>query len=217
MCCLSWVAHTQSNFFIETGVNAQILLLKVQKSPALAATYELIYLSRGNPKLIFPKKRVTIKNVSPKINIGYKITFDNFNILLSIGTSQDFDNTFKLSRIIAVKGKNYPIPESFNIKLQGYKTLNNGLVFGANFLYDNQKSEFLLNNSNLHRDVIGLLNQISNNINLLGIGTSKYIQMNGIIGWEKSKNKFQINTLCLIGKAGKAIGVQLDVKIRYSF
>ncbi len=205
--------RTYAQLFVEVGANAQLLTIKSEKSPALGAISELVRLSRGRPSMIFPKQ-VILKSLEPKINIGYRISFDDFNVLVSVGASQDFDNLFRLHSTAAVGGKTYPIPKAFSARIRGYKTLDNGLSFGGEFCYDNQKSESLLSNSNLDPITVGLLNQISSDINLLGIGSSRFMQGNALIGWQKSKGIFELSAFGLIGKVGKSWGGQADIKIR---
>ncbi len=202
-----------AQMFVEFGANAQLLSIKSEKSPALGAIIELIKKSRGKPSMVFPQT-VVFKSFAPKINIGYRIPFEDFNLSVSVGTSQDFDNLFRLHSTIAVGDKTYPIPKAFSARIRGYKTLENGLSFGGEFCYDNQKSEFLLSNSNLQPVTIGLLNRISSDINLLGIGSSRFMQGNALVGWQKSKGIFELSAFGLIGKVGKSLGGQADIKLR---
>lgn len=212
----AFVTPIHAQFFVEVGANAQLLLLKTEKSPALRAITELVILSRGKPSMIFPN-RVILKSFAPKINVGYRMAFDGFNVMASIGTSQDFDNFFRLHSTVAVKGRNFPVPQAFSARVRAYQTFRSGLSIGGEFCYDNQKSESLLANSNLDPITVGLLNQISSDINLLGFGANRFMQANGIVGWQKSKGVFQVSTFALVGKVGKSLGMQLDAKVRCLF
>jgi hypothetical protein len=213
--CLAQSAHAQ--FFVEVGANAQVLALEVKESPALSAISELITMGGGNPSLVLPK-RVQSRTIAPKINIGYRIPFDEFNVLISVGTSQDFGNSFRLRGSAAVGGKTYPYPECLSARVRAYKTLEkSGFSFGGEFCFDNQKSDMLLANSNIDSKTIGLLNQISSDINLLGNGSTRNMQVNVLAGWQKSHEQFEVGVFALAGVVGKSLGAQLDMKIRYYF
>jgi hypothetical protein len=206
--------HAQ--LFIEVGANAQVLALQVKQSPALGAISELITMSGGNPNTVLPK-HVQSRTIAPKISIGYRIPFDDFNLLISAGTSQDFGNSFRLRGTAAVGGKTYPYPETFSARIRGYKTAESGFSYGGEFCFDNQKSEMLLANSNIDPKTIGLLNQISSDMNLLGNGSTRNMQMNVLLGWQKTKNNFEMGAFALFGIVGKSMGGQLDMKLRYFF
>jgi hypothetical protein len=213
--CLMHTANAQ--FFVEVGANAQVLNLQVKESPALGAVSELIKMGGGISTTVLPK-RIQSRSIAPKISIGYRIPFDDFNLLLSAGTSQDMGNSFRLRGSAAVGGKTYPYPESFSIRARAYKTLENtGLSFGGELCFDNQKSEMLLASSNLDPKVIGLLNQIGSDMNLLGSGSTRNMQMNALIGWQKTHNEFEVGVFALAGIVGKSFGAQLDMKVRYFF
>ena len=203
--------HAQ--LFIETGATAQLLTIRSEKSPALGAISELIRQSKGKPSVVFPN-RVVLKSLSPKISIGYRIAFGDFNVMASVGTSQDFDNFFRLYSTVAVKGRNFPIPQAYSARIRAYQVFRSGLSIGGEFCYDNQKSEYLLSNSNLQTVTIGLLNQISSDINLIGTGASRFMQANALVGWQKSKGVFELSAFALVGKVGKSFGAQGDVKLR---
>ncbi|MBL7815017.1 MAG: hypothetical protein JNL70_08405 [Saprospiraceae bacterium] len=210
--CILQSAHAQ--FFAEIGTTAQLINLKVKESPAMGAVSEIVKMSGGNPDAVLPK-RVLSRTIAPKFNIGYRILFDEFNLLLSAGTSQDFNNSFRLKGSAAVAGKTYPYPETFSVRLRGYKTEESGISYGGEFCFDNQKSETLLANSNVDRKTIGLLNQISSDINLLGTGVTRNMQMNLIAGWQTTKHNFEFGVFGLFGLAGKSMGGHLDMKLRY--
>lgn len=211
--CLS--QSMQAQFFVEVGANAQVLVFKVKESPALGAISELITMSGGNPNTVLPK-RIQSRTIAPKINIGYRVQFDEFNVLISAGTSQDVSNSFRLRGTAAVGGKTYPYPESFSARIRGYKTSeDSGFSYGGEFCFDNQKSEMLLANSNIDPKTIGLLNQISSDMNLLGNGSTRYMQLNALLGWQKSKDNFELGVFGLLGVVGKSLGGQLDMKLRY--
>jgi hypothetical protein len=213
--CLVQSANAQ--FFVEVGANAQVLNLQVKESPALGAVSELITLGGGTPSTVLPK-RIQSRSIAPKINIGYRIPFEDFNLLLSAGTSQDMGNSFRLRGSAAVGGKTYPYPESFSLRARAYKTLEKtGLSFGGELCFDNQKSEMLLANSNLDPKVIGLLNQVGSDMNLLGNGSTRNMQMNVLLGWQKTHDQFELGVFALAGLVGKSFGGQLDMKVRYFF
>ncbi len=213
MGCL--LQSVQAQFFIEVGANAQVLAFKVKESPALGAISELITMSGGNPNTVLPK-RVQSRTIAPKINIGYRILFDEFHVLIAAGTSQDISNSFRLRGTAAVGGKTYPYPESFSARIRGFKTYeDSGLSYGGEFCFDNQKSEMLLANSNIDPKTIGLLNQISSDMNVLGNGSTRYMQLNALLGWQKSKDNFELGVFGLFGVVGKSLGGQLDMKLRY--
>ncbi len=213
MGCISQSIHAQ--FFVEVGANAQMLSFKIKESPALGALSGLIAMSGGDPTTTLPK-RIKSRTMAPKINIGYRIQFDEFNVLISAGTSQDVNNSFRLRGTAAVGGKTYPYPEAFSARIRGYKTFaETGLSYGGEFCFDNQKSEMLLSNSNLDVRTLGLINQISSDINLLGNGSTRFMQINALLGWQKSKDNFELGILGLVGVVGKSLGVQLDLKLRY--
>ena len=215
---LCLVAHccAFAQLFIEAGVNAQFLTIARKESNGLDAMAELITASGGNPNTTLPKT-IKSKVLAPKISIGYRIPFDDFNLLISAGTSQDWGNSWKLRGTAAVGGKTYPYPECFSVRIRAYQTWETGLSIGAEAVYDNQKSETILNGSDLSPKVKGLLNQISSEINLLGSGSTQYMQLNGIVGWQKTKDKLDFGVYGLVGLVGNAIGVQMDFKVRYYF
>ncbi len=213
--CLVQSMHAQ--FFIEAGANAQVLSLQVKESPALGAISELITMGGGNAAAVLPK-RIQSRTIAPKISIGYRIPFEDFNVLISAGTSQDFGNSFRLRGSAAVGGKTYPYPECLSARVRAYKTYEkSGFSFGGEFCFDNQKSEMLLANSTLDPKTIGLLNQIGSDINLLGNGSTRNMQMNLLTGWQKSHDQFEIGVFVLAGVVGKSLGGQLDMKVRYYF
>jgi hypothetical protein len=213
--CLLQSVHAQ--LFIEVGANAQVLAFQVKQSPALGAVSKLIVKGGGNPEAVMPK-RVQSRTIAPKINIGYRIPFDEFNLLISAGTSQDFGNSFRLRGSAAVGGRTYPYPETFSVRIRGYKTSDDtGFSYGGELCFDNQKSEMLLANSNIDPETIGLLNQISSDMNLLGNGSTRYMQINALLGWQKTKDNFEMGIFGLVGVVGKSFGGQLDMKLRYFF
>lgn len=214
LCFMAQVLSAQ--LFIEAGANAQMLFIKRNESPGLNAVSELISISGGNPSSTLPKKFQS-RIIAPKISIGYCIPFEDFNLLLSAGTSQDFSSSFKLRGSAAVGGKTYPYPESFSARVRAYKTWETGFSIGGEFCFDNQKSETLLNNSNLKPTVKGLLNQISSDINLLGNGVTRFMQLNSVIGWQKTNDNIEFGTYGLVGLVGNSLGVQADLKVRYFF
>ncbi len=214
LCFIAQAASAQ--LFVEAGVNTQMLFIKRNESPGLSAVSELITISGGNPNVTLPQ-RFQSRVIAPKISIGYRIPFEDFNLLISAGTSQDWSNSFKLRGTAAVGGKTYPYPECFSVRVRAYKTWETGFSIGGEYCYDNQKSETILNNSNLKPNVKGLLNQISSDINLLGNGVTRFMQINGVIGWQQTKDKFEFGTYGLVGIVGNSLGVQADLKVRYFF
>ena len=212
-----FVQTVRAQFFIEVGANAQVLNLQVKESPSLSAVSELITIGGGNPSTVLPK-RIQSRTIAPKISIGYRVPFEDFNLLLTAGTSQDFGNSFKLRGSASVGGKTYPYPESFSVRARAYKTLEKtGFSFGGEVCFDNQKSEMLIANSNLDPKVIGLLNQIGSDMNLLGNGSTRNMQINALIGWQKTHDQFELGVYALAGLVGKSFGGQLDMKVRYFF
>ena len=206
---------TYAQLFVEIGANAQLLSIKINQSPALGAISELITMSGGNPQTVLPK-HIQSRSLAPKINIGYRLPFDEFNLSISVGTSQDFGNSFRLRGSAAVGGKTYPYPETFSARMRAYKTSDDsGFSYGGEICFDNQKSEMLLANSNVDVKTIGLLNQVSSDLNLLGSGATRYMQLNGLLGWQKAKNSFEFGVFGLFGFVGKSMGAQLDMKVRY--
>lgn len=189
-------------------------MMKNQESPGLSAVSELVKISGGDPKTILPSY-ITSRTIAPKISIGYAFAFDEFNLLVSAGTSQDWSNSWKLRGSAAVAGKTYPYPESFSIRARGYQTWETGFSLGGEFCFDNQHSEHLLNNSNIKPNVKGLLNQIGTDINLLGSGVTRFMQVNALVGWQKSKDRVDLGVYALIGLVGNSWGAQADFKIRY--
>jgi hypothetical protein len=205
-----------AQMFIEAGATFQQLNITRQESPGLSSVAELIKISGGDPNITIPKK-ISSRMIAPKISIGYRLPFEDFNVLVSVGTSQDWSNSFRLRGTAAVGGNTYPYPESFSARVRAYKTLNKGLSFGGEFCFDNQTSEVILSNSNLTPTVRGLLNNISSDINLLGTGATKSMQLNGLIGWQTSKDQFEFSLFGLVGLVGRGFGVQGDFKVRYYF
>jgi hypothetical protein len=214
LCVLAQSVFAQ--LFVEAGVNAQFLRIARKESNGLDAMAELITASGGNPNSTLPKI-IKSRVIAPKISIGYRIPFEDFNLLISAGTSQDWGNSWKLRGTAAVAGKTYPYPECFSVRIRAYQTWETGLSIGAETVYDNQKSETILNGSDLSPKVKGLLNQISSEINLLGSGSTQYMQLNGVVGWQKTKDKLDFGIYGLVGLVGNAIGVQMDFKVRYYF
>lgn len=213
-CCFSHAIFAQ--MFVEAGANLQILSISRNESPGLSAVAELISVSGGNPNSTLPK-RIYSRIIAPKISIGYRLPFDQINVLVSVGTSQDWSNSFRLRGSAAVGGNTYPYPESLSARVRGYKTLPKGLSFGGEFCFDNQTSETILNNSNLSPKVKGLLNQISKDINLLGNGVTKSMQINALAGWEITNEQFEFGAFGLVGLVGSGFGFQADFKVRYYF
>ncbi len=212
VCCLQ---SSYAQFFVEVGANAQLLAMKISQSPALGAVSELITMGGGNPELVLPK-RMQSRTLSPKINIGYRVPFDDFNLMLSVGTSQDIGNSFRLRGTAAVGGKTYPYPEAFSARIRAYKTSDDsGFSYGGEVCFDNQKSDMLLANSNVNAKTIGLMNQISSDLNLLGSGATRNMQFNGLVGWQKTSKNFELGVFGLLGFVGKSMGGQLDMKVRY--
>ena len=205
-----------AQMFIETGATFQQLNITRQESPALSSMAELIKISGGDPNITIPKL-IRSRIIAPKISIGYRLPFEDFNVLVSVGTSQDWSNSFRLRGTAAVGGNTYPYPESFSARVRAYKTLSKGLSFGGEFCFDNQTSEVILSNSNLTPTVRGLLNNISSDINLLGTGATKSMQLNGLIGWQKTKDQFEFGVFGLVGLVGSGFGFQGDFKVRYYF
>jgi hypothetical protein len=205
-----------AQLFFEAGVNAQFLRIARKESNGLDAMAELITASGGNPNSTIPKI-IKSRVIAPKISIGYRIPFEDFNLLISAGTSQDWGNSWKLRGTAAVGGKTYPYPECFSVRIRAYQTWETGLSIGAEAVYDNQKSESILNGSDLTPKVKGLLNQISSEINLLGSGSTQYMQLNGVVGWQKTKDKLDFGIYGIVGLVGNAIGMQMDFKVRYFF
>jgi hypothetical protein len=213
-CLLAQVSYAQ--FFIETGATGQFLRIQRSESPALSAMSQLILRSGGNPDVTLPKI-IKSQTIAPRINIGYRLPFDDFTMMIAAGTSQDFGNSFRLKGSAAVNGKTYPYPECFSVRLRGYKTWKGGWTFGGELAYDNQRSETILNNSNMEADVKGLISQISDDINLLGSGATQTMQINILGGWEKTKDQFEFSIFGLFGMVGKGLGIQADFKVRYYF
>ena len=205
-----------SQIFVEAGVNAQFLSISRNESPGLDAMAELIKISGGTANSTLPLK-IKSKVIAPRISIGYRIPFEDFNLLVSAGTSQDWNNSWKLRGTAAVGGKTYPYPECFNVRIRAYQTWETGLCIGGEGAFDNQKSETILNGSSLTPQVKGLLNQISGDINLLGSGSTRFMQLNGIVGWQKTKDNLDFGVYGLVGLVGNAIGMQADFKVRYFF
>lgn len=205
-----------AQLFVEAGVNAQFLRISRAESPSLSAISELIQMSNGNPNATLPKI-INSRLYTPKLSIGYRIPFDDFNLLIMAGTSQDWNNSWKLRGTAAVKGKTYPYPECFSIRTRAFKTWETGFSLGIEYCYDNQKSETIINGSNLTPQVKGLLNQITDDMNLLGAGTTRYMQFNAVVGWQKTKDQLEFSLLALPGFVGTAFGVQADLKVRYYF
>jgi hypothetical protein len=212
LCLLANTSYAQ--FFVEAGATAQLLRINRGESPGISAMAELITISGGDPNTTLPKI-IRSHTIAPKISIGYRLPFDEFTLMMTAGTSQDLGNSFRLRGTAAVGGKTYPYPECFSVRLRGYKTLKSGLSFGGDIAFDNQKSETILNNSNVTPKVRGLMNQISNDINLLGTGATQTMQINALVGWEKTYDKFEFGVFTLVGFVGKAVGGQLDIKVRY--
>jgi hypothetical protein len=205
-----------AQLFVEMGVNAQFLRISRSESPSLSAISELIRISNGNPNTTIPKI-INSRLYTPKLSIGYRIPFDDFNLIIAAGTSQDWGNSWKLRGTAAIKGKTYPYPECFSIRTRAYKTWETGFSLGIEYCYDNQKSETIINGSNLTPQVKGLLNQITDDMNLLGAGTTRFMQFNAVVGWQKTKDKMEFSMLALPGMVGTAFGVQADLKVRYFF
>jgi hypothetical protein len=205
-----------AQMFVEAGATIQQLSITRNESPGLSSVAELIKMSGGDPNSTIPKM-ISSRIIAPKISIGYRLPFEDFNVLVSVGTSQDWSNSFRLRGSAAVGGKTYPYPESFSARVRAYKTTAKGLSFGGEFCFDNQTSETILNNSNLTPTVRGLLNQISKDINLLGNGVTRSMQLNGIIGWQKTKDQFEFGVFGLVGLVGSGFGFQGDFKVRYYF
>ncbi len=214
LCCISHTIFAQ--MFVEAGATFQMLAITRNESPGLSAVAELIQMSGGDPSVTLPKM-ITSRIIAPKISIGYRLPFEDFNVLVSVGTSQDWSNSFRLRGSAAVGGNTYPYPESLSARVRAYKTLPSGLSYGGEFCFDNQTSEAILDNSNLNPSVKGLLNQISKDINLLGSGVTRSMQLNGMIGWQKTKDQFEFGIFGLIGFVGSGYGFQGDFKVRYYF
>jgi hypothetical protein len=202
--------------FVEAGATFQQLNITRQESPALSSVAELIKTSGGDPNVTIPKM-IRSRIIAPKISIGYRLPFEDFNVLVSVGTSQDWSNSFRLRGSAAVGGNTYPYPESLSARVRAYKTTAKGLSFGGEFCFDNQTSEIILSNSNLTPTVRGLLNNIGSDINLLGTGATKSMQLNGLIGWQKTKDQFEFGVFGLVGLVGSGFGFQGDFKVRYYF
>ncbi len=203
--------QTNAQVFIDLGVNYQRLSLTYQQSPALNAIVQLTKDAGGDDRLF--RGKIILSSIVPKFSIGYRVPMDFMNILASVGTSQDFKNSTKLDRVVSVRGKNYPVPVSFAARLQISKTWRH-LLFGVETVYDSQRSEFLLNGSNLDPQVIGLLNQITDNMNLLDIGTQQFMQFNGLVGYQENRGHLQFEAVGLIGRVGNSIGIQGNLKLR---
>ena len=213
-CCFLQSVFAQ--MFVEVGATLQQLSITRKESPGLSAVAELITISGGNPDGTLPKM-ITSRIIAPKISIGYRLPFDEMNVLVSVGTSQDWSNSFRLRGSAAVGGNTYPYPESFSARVRGYKTQKTGLSFGGELCFDNQTSETILNNSNLTPTVKGLLNQISKDINLLGNGVTRSMQLNALVGWQVTKEQFEFGAFGLVGLVGSGFGFQADFKVRYYF
>jgi hypothetical protein len=205
-----------AQMFIEAGATVQQLSISRGESPALGSVAELIKMSGGDPSVTIPTM-ISSRIIAPKISIGYRIPFDDFNLLLSVGTSQDWSNSFRLRGSAAVGGNTYPYPESLSARVRAYKTHEKGFSYGGEFCFDNQTSEAILANSNLSPSVRGLLNQIGSDINLLGSGVTKSMQLNALVGWQKTKEQFEFGTFALVGLVGSGFGFQADFKVRYYF
>ncbi len=214
LCFISQFLYAQ--MFVEAGATIQQLSITRSESPGLSSLAELIKISGGDPNSTLPKM-ITSRIIAPKICIGYRLPFEDFNVLVSVGTSQDWSNSFRLRGSAAVGGNTYPYPESFSARVRAYKTREKGLSFGGEFCFDNQTSETILNNSNLTPTVRGLLNQISSDINLLGNGVTRSMQLNGLIGWQTTKDQFEFSVFGLAGLVGTGFGFQGDFKVRYYF
>lgn len=214
LCCISQAIFAQ--MFVEAGATVQMLRVTRNESPGLSAVAELIKISGGNPDGTLPKT-INSRIIAPKISIGYRLPFDDFNVLVSVGTSQDWSNSFRLRGSAAVGGNTYPYPESFSARVRAYKTIEKGLSFGGELCFDNQTSETILNNSNLSPTVKGLLNQISKDINLLGNGVTRSMQLNALVGWQTTKEQFEFGVFGLAGLVGSGFGFQADFKVRYYF
>ena len=214
LCCISQSIFAQ--MFVEAGATFQQLSITRKESPGLSAVAELITISGGNPNSTLPKM-IQSRIIAPKISIGYRLPFEAMNVLISVGTSQDWSNSFRLRGSASVGGNTYPYPESLSARVRAYKTMNKGLSFGGEFCFDNQTSETILNNSNLTPTVKGLLNQISKDINLLGNGVTKSMQLNALVGWQTTKDQFEFGVFGLVGLVGSGFGVQGDFKVRYYF
>ncbi len=213
-CCISLSVFAQ--MFVEVGATLQQLSITRNESPGLSAVAELITISGGNPDVTLPKT-ISSRIIAPKISVGYRLPFEEMNVLVSVGTSQDWSNSFRLRGSAAVGSNTYPYPESFSARVRAYKTLKTGLSFGGEFCFDNQTSETILNNSNLTPTVKGLLNQISKDINLLGNGVTRSMQLNALVGWQMTKEQFEFGAFGLVGLVGSGFGFQADFKVRYYF
>lgn len=210
------MSQLSAQFFIEGGVNAQFLRISRNESPSLSAISELIKMSNGNPNTTLPQI-INSRVYAPKLSVGYRLPFDDFNLIVAAGTSQDWNNSWKLRGTAAVKGKTYPYPECFSVRTRAYKTWDTGFSVGIEYCYDNQKSETIINGSNMTPQVRGLLNQITDDMNLLGSGTTRYMQFNALIGWQKTRDQMEFSLFALPGMVGTAFGVQADLKVRYYF
>jgi hypothetical protein len=204
---------TNAQLSISAGGEFQFLTAKRDNFPAPAAVADLITLGGGNPDGVIAKwLRSSV--AAPKIGINYKIPFKkDFFVILSAGTSQDWENSFKLAGTVAVQGKTRPYPKAFRLGITAYKKQENGIIFGGTFRYDNQTSEPLVNGSNLSPTVRGLLNQISPDIRFI----NNPIQFHGLFGWEASKDRFDFRAYSQLGYTGGVLGVNLGVEIHYYF
>ena len=80
LCVTIQIAFSQ--IFVEAGINAQFLSISRKESPGLDAMAELIKISGGTPNSTLPLK-IKSRVIAPKISIGYRIPFEDFNLLIS--------------------------------------------------------------------------------------------------------------------------------------
>jgi hypothetical protein len=199
---------------ITFGGKVETLIAKSKKYDALASIQSLISGAGGNPYHDIPKN-IFITVPAPMVHVNYRVYFgDDIHMLIHLGTSVDFEKTFQLAGTFAANGKTYPYPDAFNIGLKGFKKFPKGWLLGAEIAFDNQKSDVLIKNSNITTNGKALLQQVSDDLNML----KSPIQFNGIAGWETTKhNRFDLFAMIKPGYVGGIFGLQIEGGFRYYF
>lgn len=205
----------QAQFFIETGLNTQMITFKTGQSPLLVRVYEQEVKHNGKPISNFPERVVAFSAV-PMINIGYRIPFDMFDLTISKGSSQDFKNTFELERKRFMLFFHYyrPIASKWSLRL----TKNFGfLTVGFDESIDTKTAVSSLQYSNLKHDIKSQIPGFGENLFTKNNVTNR-LEHKIIVGVQKlsSDGHFQVSAFTLFGESGGAFVGNLEVKLKAS-
>jgi hypothetical protein len=205
---LLFSSKSSAQLFFGIGAQHQTFSFSRDGSQGLQGVDQVVKLAGGDLSKVFPK-RIRSTTLAPQVFIGWHFPQENnYYVRAQIATSQNFAQTFKLRGNVNVEGKNVPIPNAISLGIEmGRKFDNNTFLFGS-ITYDDgvRFSDYLLSQgTNLNRDAIDALNNISSRVNLLsGAGKGLFQVAVGGGYWLPSPS-FDIRARGSVGAAGKAL------------